>query len=80
MCIGYLELNQLKVSLSVYELPFLLFNIFTTFVPLICFCKSFEKILSKSFANSQRDRNKIARSILRFEIPPPVSNAFPLTK
>jgi hypothetical protein len=32
------------------------------------------------FANSQSYRNKIARSILGFEIPPPISNAFPLTK
>jgi hypothetical protein len=38
------------------------------------------KNFSKSFANSQRYRNMIARSILRFEIPPPISNAFPLTK
>jgi hypothetical protein len=27
MCIGYLELNQLKISLSMNGLPFLLFNI-----------------------------------------------------
>jgi hypothetical protein len=37
------------------------------------------EIYSKTFANSQRYRNMIARSILGFEIPPPVSNAFPLT-
>ena len=42
----------------------------TIFAPLVCFCKSFGKIFSKSFANSQRYRNAIARSILRFEIPP----------
>jgi hypothetical protein len=38
------------------------------------------EIYSKTFANSQRYRNIVARSILGFEIPPPVSNAFPLTK
>jgi hypothetical protein len=52
----------------------------TTFAPLVYLCKYFGKIFSKSFANRQRYRNKIARSILRFEIPPPVSNAFPMTK
>jgi hypothetical protein len=52
----------------------------TTFAPLVYFCKSFGKILSKYFANSQRYRNTIARSILIFEIPPPILNGFSLTK
>jgi hypothetical protein len=38
----------------------------TTFAPLAYFCELFEKILSKSFANSQRYKNDFARSI--FEI------------
>jgi hypothetical protein len=37
---------------------------------LLVFCKYFGKIFSNSFANSQRCRNMISRSILRFEIPP----------
>jgi hypothetical protein len=61
-------------------LHFSYLTFWATFAPLIYFCKSLGKILSKSFANSQRYRNTIARSILRFEIPPPISNAFPLTK
>jgi hypothetical protein len=32
---------------------------------LFCFCKSFWKIFSKSFASSQRYMNKIARSIFK---------------
>jgi hypothetical protein len=61
-------------------LLFFYLTFWTAFAPLICFCKSFGKIFSKSFANSQRYRNAIARRILRFEIPPPISNAFPLPK
>ena len=37
----------------------------TTFAPLVCFCKSFGKIFSKSFANSQRYRHMIAISIFK---------------
>jgi hypothetical protein len=36
----------------------------------IVFANLLRKSFSKSFANSQRYRNMIARSILRFEIPP----------
>jgi hypothetical protein len=62
-----------------FDLIFLTF--WTTFAPLrFVFANLLRKNFSKSFENSQRYRNMIARSILRFEIPPPVSNAFPLTK
>jgi hypothetical protein len=44
------------------------------------FANSFGKYFSKSFANSQRCMDNIARRISRFEISSPVSNAFPLTK
>jgi hypothetical protein len=48
---------------------------------LFVFANLFGKLVSKSFANSQRYRNTITRSIfLRFEIPFPISNVFPLTK
>jgi hypothetical protein len=60
---------------------FLSFNILdhicaTCFV----FANPFGKSFSNSFANSQRYMDKIARSILSFEISPPISNAFPLTQ
>jgi hypothetical protein len=60
---GFIQMNGLLFSYLTF---------WTTFAPLVCFCKS--------FANSQRYMNMIARSILRFEITPPISNAFPLTK
>jgi hypothetical protein len=44
---------------------FLFITFWTTFAPLVYFCKTFGKILSKSFANSQRYWNMIARSIFR---------------
>jgi hypothetical protein len=54
---GFMHMNGLLFSYLTF---------WTTFAPLICFCKSFGKIISKkSFANSQRYRNKIARSIFR---------------
>jgi hypothetical protein len=37
----------------------------TTFAPLVVLENLFGKILSKSFANSQRYRNRIARSIFK---------------
>jgi hypothetical protein len=53
----------------------------TTFAPLACFCKSFGKVLSNSFANSQRYKNMISKKHFQdFENSPPVSNAFPLAK
>jgi hypothetical protein len=50
MCIGYLELNQLKISLSMNGLLFLLFNILdhictTCFVFGNLFGKSFQSLL-----------------------------------
>jgi hypothetical protein len=53
---GFMHMNGLLFSYL---------TLWTTFAPLICFCKSFGKILSKSFANSQRYRNTIARSIFK---------------
>jgi hypothetical protein len=44
---------------------FLLFHILDH---LFCFCKFFLEFFSKSFANSQRYMNKIARSIFKFWI------------
>jgi hypothetical protein len=48
---------------------------------LACFCKSFEKIFSNTFVNSQWNKNMISKSIFQdFENYLPVSNAFPLAK
>ena len=53
---GFMHMN----GLLFYNLTF-----WTTFAPLVCFCKSFWKTFSKSFANSERYRNMIARSIFK---------------
>jgi hypothetical protein len=60
---------------------FLLFNILDHACT-ICFvfANSFWKVFSKSFANSQRYMNRLHEAFSRFEISPPISNAFPLTK
>jgi hypothetical protein len=65
MCIGYLELNQLKISQSINGLLFFYLIFWTTFAPHVCFCKTFGKYFQNHFANSQRYMNKIARSIFR---------------
>jgi hypothetical protein len=46
-------------------LLFFSLTFWTTFAPLVLFYKSFWKTISKSFANSQRYMNKIARSIFK---------------
>jgi hypothetical protein len=56
----------------------LFYLIFWTTFAQVCFCKSFGNLF-KTFANSQRYRNMIARSIFGFEISPPVPKVFPLT-
>jgi hypothetical protein len=53
---------------------FLLFNILNHICTMGFVFANLLEIYSKFFANSQRYRNMIVRSI--FEIPPPVSNAF----
>jgi hypothetical protein len=65
-----LRIKPMKDFIYMNGLLFSYLTFWTTFAPLVYFCKSFGKNLSKSFANSQRYRNEIARSILRFEIPP----------
>jgi hypothetical protein len=47
----------LNIWIRVNELPFFYLIFWTTFAPLEYFCKLFGKILSKSFANSQRYKN-----------------------
>jgi hypothetical protein len=68
MCIGYLELNQLKdfVHMSKNKRDcFLLFNILDHICTTCLFLQTFWKNFSNSFANSQRYKNMISRSILK---------------
>jgi hypothetical protein len=58
---------------------FFYLTFWTTFAPLVLQI-FLENIFKVFFANSQRYRNDIQEAFLRFEISPPVSNAFPLTK
>jgi hypothetical protein len=46
-------------------IAFFYLTFWTTFAPLVCFCKYFGKTFSNSFANSQRYKNMIARSIFK---------------
>jgi hypothetical protein len=59
-------------------IAFLLFNILDHICTTSFVFANLLEIYSKTFVNSPRYRNMTARSI-GFEIPPPVSNAFPLT-
>jgi hypothetical protein len=52
----------------------------TTFAPLICFCKSFGKSFQNLLQIVKGIGIRLQEAFLRFEIPPPISNAFPLTK
>jgi hypothetical protein len=53
----------------------------TTFAPHVYFCKSFGKILSKILLQIVKGVGiRFQEAFSRFEIPPPVSNAFSLTK
>jgi hypothetical protein len=67
MCIGYLELNQLKVSLRirVNGLSFFYLTFWTTFAPQVLFLQIFLEIYSKTFVSSERYGNMIASSIFR---------------
>jgi hypothetical protein len=55
-----LELNQLIISLDMNGLLFFYLIFWTTFAPLV-----FANNFGKSFSNSQRYMNKIARSIFK---------------
>jgi hypothetical protein len=68
-CISHLEFKPIWKNFYICICKWLLSSIlifWTTFAPLVCFCKSSRKIFSNSFANSQRYKNMISRSI--FEI------------
>ena len=68
MCIGYLELNQFKgfVHMSKNKRDcFLLFNILDHICTTCLFLQTFWKNFSNSFANSQRYKNIISRSVFK---------------
>jgi hypothetical protein len=76
MCKGYLELNQLKDFLheSKNECDcFLLFNILDH---LLVFANPFSKLFSNFLQIAKGIGILFQEAFLRFEIPPPVSNAF----
>jgi hypothetical protein len=63
MCIGYFEM---KAVLSIYEC-FDIVNILDHILHhLACFCKSFGKVFSNTFAISQWYKNMISKSIFKF--------------
>jgi hypothetical protein len=80
MCIGYLELNQLKISLSMNGLLFFYLTFRTTFAPLVLFLKIFlENLFKVSLQIVKGIGMQLQEAFIRFEISPPVSNAFTLT-
>jgi hypothetical protein len=76
-----LELNQLKISLSMNGLLFLLFNILDHFCTTCLFLQILLENLFKVFLQIVKGIWIILQEAFsRFEISPPVLNAFPLTK
>jgi hypothetical protein len=83
MRIGYLELNQLKDfkhMTKIEWIAFLYLTFWTTFAPHIYFCKSFVKYFQNLLQIVKGIGIRLQEAFLIFEIPPPISNAFPLTK
>jgi hypothetical protein len=80
MCIGHLELNQLKISLSMNGLLFFYLTFWTSSAPLV-FLQILLEYLFKVFLKIVKGIGIILQeAFLRFEISPPDSNAFRLTK
>jgi hypothetical protein len=78
---GLLGIKPIYTFIRYTWIAFFLLTFWTTLAPLVLFLQMFLEISFQSpFANGKRYMNKISRSILRFEIFSPVSNAFPLTK
>ena len=80
MCIGCLELNQCKAC--TYEwIAFLLFNILDHICTTYLFLQIFWKNPFKIFLQIVKGIEMwLQEAFLRFEIPPLILNAFPLTK
>jgi hypothetical protein len=71
MCIGYLELNQLKISLNMNGLLFLLFNILDHFCTTCLFLQILLENLFKFFLQIVKGIEMILHEeFLRFEISP----------
>jgi hypothetical protein len=66
MCISYFDLNQLRVFLSIHGCFLLVWHFGPHLHHLDCFCKSFGKIFSNSFANIQWYKNMISKGIFKF--------------
>jgi hypothetical protein len=84
MCIGYLELNQLKDFKHMTKNEWIVFSLFKILDHICTTCLFLQFLLEKSFQNILQIVKGIEiclqEAFLRFEISPPVSNAFPLTK
>jgi hypothetical protein len=84
MCIGYIELNQLKDFKHLTKNEWIAFTLFDILDHICTTCFIFANIFGKSFQNLLEIVKGIGmilqEAFLRFEISPPISNAFPLTK
>jgi hypothetical protein len=84
MCIGYLELYQLKDFKHMTKnewIAFLLFNILDHICTTCLFLQIFWKNHFKNLLQIVKGIGiRLQEAFLRFEIPSPISNAFPLTK
>jgi hypothetical protein len=83
MCIGYLDLNQLKDFIHMSKNRrdcFLLFNILDHICTTCLFLQIFWKMFSNSFANSQRYKNRISKGIFKIWNSSPCFKCFSLTK
>jgi hypothetical protein len=84
MCIGYLELNQLKDFKHMTKNEWIAFLLFNILDHICTTCLFLQFLLEKLFQNLLQIVKgigiRLQEVFLRFEIPPPISNAFPLTK
>jgi hypothetical protein len=76
-----MELNQLIILLNVNGLLFFYLTFWTTFAPLVLFFQILLENIFKVFLQIVKVIwIRLQEAFSRFEISPPVSNAFPLTK
>jgi hypothetical protein len=82
MCIGYIEFEPMKDFRSINKNEWFAFllTFWTTFAPLVYFCNSFGKSFQYLLQIVKGIGVRLEEAFLRFEIPPPISNVFTLTK
>jgi hypothetical protein len=80
MWISYLEFKPIESITKNAWIAFLFITFWSTFAPLVCFCKSFGIFFQTLSQIVKGIQMWLQEAFLRFEIPPLVSNAFPLTK